>query len=441
MKKRTSLFPLLWCALSIGAMAQIDCTTSTKLVCEIPVASRAQHPETVINPAQAINATFAAQLTQLPLPSSATGIEFVFDKSINDYRPLENLGPILIDRARTIGKKRLFLGFAFQQFTFNSINGNNLGAVPFVFQSTTCPLSGPCPAGNVDQYAVQTEHISLKLDQYVILANYGLTNTTDVSVIIPIERVSIGVGGGGTEYIYDHSTGILLGSLPSPVPYTAGVASGIGDFIVNVKHEFFEREGKNFHFSGGLLLRFPTGDALNYLGSGAYGFNPYGVISYSARVTPHARLGYIWNTDTVLIQTPDPSDPSHYSKQRLPGGFQYDFGADAKLFQRVTAAADLFGNQFQNSPALVLASQPIPTNLAPSSPCNGQTPPPSGCTAPTVKPVNSSYTSTDFSVGLKWKPWEKNNLLFFGNVLIPINNVGMRSDPAPLFGISYTFGF
>src|SRR5271166_3388696 len=114
MKKSTSLLLLLWCASSVGAMAQIDCTTSTKLVCEIPVATRASNPGTVGQPASAFNASFAAQLTQLPLPSSATGIEFVFDKSINDFRPLENLGPILTDRARTIGKKRLFLGFAFQ---------------------------------------------------------------------------------------------------------------------------------------------------------------------------------------------------------------------------------------------------------------------------------------------------------------------------------------
>ena len=128
-------------------------------------------------------------MTQLPLPSSATGVVFVFDKSINEDVPLENLGPILTDRPQTIGKKRLFVGFSFQQFTFNSIDGNSLGSLPFVFKSK---LGHPDNPTRPIYY--QTERISFKLDQYVIVGTYGLTDRTDVSVVIPIERVSIGVG-------------------------------------------------------------------------------------------------------------------------------------------------------------------------------------------------------------------------------------------------------
>src|SRR5664279_388069 len=145
MTKRTLLFLLLWCLWSLGAIAQINCPTSATrlpLVCLIPFATRAQNPGTVGDPAAAFNASFATQLTQLPLPSSATGVVFVFDKSINEDVPLENLGPILTDRAQTIGKKKLFVGFSFQQFTFNSVDGNSLASLPFVFKATS---------GNQDQ--------------------------------------------------------------------------------------------------------------------------------------------------------------------------------------------------------------------------------------------------------------------------------------------------
>lgn len=438
MIRRTLLFLLLCCVWAVAAMAQIDCATSTKLVCQIPVATRATNPGTVGNQAQAFNASFAAQLSQLPLPSSATGVVFVFDKSINDYKPLENLGPILTDRARTIGKRRLFLGFSFQQFNFTKINGNQLGEVPFVLTSTS---------GSQDQYFAQVEHISFKFNQYVAIATYGLTAHTDLSVIVPIVRVSIGVGqtvygpaGEGTEYFFDHNTQKFLGQVQVPIPTTAGIASGVGDVQLNLKQEFTKGSESRFRFAGGILLRFPTGDAQNYLGSGAYAFNPYGVFSYDARFSPHARLGYIWNSHTVLIQEPSQngtncntavSPPACTPEARLPGGLQYDVGLDAKIVQRVTVAADLFGNQFQNSPALVQTTVAIPTTIP------AQTTP--TAMAQTVIRVNSTYVINDFSVGLKWKPFKERNLLVYANGLFQLNNVGLRASPAPLFGLSYTF--
>ena len=441
MIRRTLLFLLICCMWGVAMRAQTDCTPSSNklpLVCQIPVATRATNPGTVGNDAQAFNASFAAQLSQLPLPSSATGVVFVFDKSIQDYKVLENLGPILTDRAQTIGKRRLYLGFSFQQFNFTSINGNNLAQVPFVLQSSS---------GNQTQYFAQVEHISFKFNQYVLLATYGITAHTDFTVVVPIERVSIGVGqtvygpsGYGTEYFVNTSTNQPLGQVQVPIIYTPGTASGVGDVILNLKQNFTMKSESRFQFAGGIFLRLPTGDALNYLGSGAYGFNPYGVVSYGGRVSPHARLGYIWNSHTVLIQEPQTANgnpsmctpsssgvtPVCTSSARLPGGLQYDVGADARIIQRVTLAADLFGNQFQNSPTLVQSTVSIPAS-------------PSNATAQTVTRVNSTYVINDFSVGLKWKPFKDNNLLVYGNVLFQLNNVGLRTSPAPLFGLSYTF--
>jgi hypothetical protein len=38
---------------------------------------------------------------------------------------------------------------------------------------------------------------------------------------------------------------------------------------------------------------------------------------------------------------------------------------------------------------------------------------------------------------LKWSP--RPHFLLYGNVLVQLNNVGLRSDPVPLFGIAYNF--
>ena len=419
---------------SLSALAQFNCTVAGSspvtlpLVCLIPVASRVQNPGTAGQPASVFNASFATQLTQLPLPSSATGVVFVFDKALNEDVPLETLGPILTDRPQTLGKKRLFVGFSFQQFNFNSIDGINMNSVPFVFQSHTPTTGTPTQL----QYVVQTERIAFKLDQYVIVGTYGLTDRLDVSVVVPIERVSIGVGqssaGPGTEYIVNNpnTTTPTTTTALFPIMAKAGTASGVGDVLLSGKYELYK--GERFHFTGGMFIRLATGDALNYLGSGAYGFNPFVVASYQWRISPHARLGYIWNTSTVLI--PASTTPTGSTSTRLPGGFQYDLGADMKVVQRVTAAADILGYQFQNSPVLVPGTTQIPNYV------NGRNMP---ISVTGVERLNASYTATDFSIGLKWKPFDKRNLLVYANGLFQLNNVGMRSDPVPLLGLSYTF--
>jgi hypothetical protein len=445
MMKQTGIVLVLCCTWALGALAQVNCATSNKLTCLIPFNTRATQPGTAGNQAQAFNAAFAAQLSQLPIPSSATGVIVVKGPNGED-RYLEDLGPILTDRARTIGKHRLFLGFSFQQFNFTNINGNNLGQVPIVLISTTQGTNGQGMPATIDQYTAQSLNISFKFNQYVGIVTYGLTAQDDISLIVPAIRVSLSSGqvvygpsGYLTQYNVDHATQQLLYTIKAKIPTLSGVASGVGDILANYKHEFSKTS--KTRFAAGFLVRFPTGDSLNYLGSGAYGFNPYAVVSYDAAVSPHARLGYIWNGTTDLIQTTTGSPsgncpPSCSNPARLPGGLQYDIGVDAKVIQRVSIAVDLLGNQYQNSPTLVPTTLTIPPNSPP-------TPPPIA-TLPNTVLLNSTYTINDFSVGFKWRPFNRENsslngLLVYGNALFQLNNVGLRTEPVPLAGISYTF--
>ncbi len=416
MTKRTVLFLLALSLQTAGALGQITCNPSAShlpLVCQIPVATRSQSfaGSPVSNsPAGVFNTTLAAQLTQLPLLSSASGVVLVLDKTLGVYVASDNLGPILTERAQTVGKHKLFVAFAYQRFRFNSIDGTSLGSVPFVFESS---------AGNSKLYIQQKDKMDFKLDQYVVLATFGLDDKTDVSLVFPFERVSLGVGTNGTQYVVGND-GSKQGTAPFN-QYVPGSASGLGDMLVNVKRLFWK--GEHTNFAAGLLVRFPTGDALNYLGSGAYGFDPYAVLSYQARVTPHARLGYQFNTTTVL--NPNYNSAGNFTgNSGLPGGLQYDIGADAVLIKKVptSLAVDFLGNYIVNSPVLIPTMFTIPAY---------------GNQFNNLKPEENSYNSAQLSIGLKVKPWK--NLVLYGNVLIQLNNVGLRSNPVPLAGISYTF--
>jgi len=408
------------CAWSVGAWGQTlnpwNCNSPTNnhLICLVPFATRSLGASN--SPAPTFNSSFATQLSQLPLLSSGSGVVLTLDKALGVYVVSDNLGPILTDRTQTIGRHKLLVAFAYQRFRFNSIDGTNLDAVPFVFPAV--------PNQNAPtQYTVETENIGLKLDQYVGLATFGLDDKTDISVIIPFERVSIGANSVVKLYNVGADGSAQGQAGPFNSQPVQGSASGIGDMLINLKHLFWSGEKTNF--TAGVLVRFPTGDALNYLGSGAYGYNPYGIFSYQARLSPHARIGYQFNTNTVLIPNLGGTGSSP-----LPGGLQYNVGADYVLFKKVptTLAGDFLGNYVVNSPVLVPGTVTIPGysnppyNLPPQK---------------TLYPANTSYGLNQLSIGVKVKPWK--TLVLYGNVLIQLNNVGLRSNPVPLVGISYTF--
>jgi hypothetical protein len=134
------------------------------------------------------------------------------------------------------------------------------------------------------------------------------------------------------------------------------------------------------------------------------------------------KLSYQWNGNSQVMNLQ--SMPSI----GLPGGLQYAAGADFKIVRSLTLAADLLGNQFVNVPSFTSGL----TNLPGPS---GQGGIPSQIS--TTTPTNLTYTTANFSGGLKWSP--RPHFLLYGNVLVQLNNVGLRSDPVPLFGIAYNF--
>ncbi len=417
------------CAATIYSFGQVNCTTSTKLICELPITSANLTPigtaaaaTAAQNASSSINASIGTQLTQLPIPSATVGVVSLRTKGSEVGVPFDNLGPILTDRPDTVGKGHLFVGYSYQNFNFNSIDGVGLGTLPvgYTFNQTTSTGDQQTYYGSI------ANKIGFSLDQYVGVATFGVTKTSDVTVVIPYSQVSLGVIASNFQtFLYDSRAGQYINeSLPAGTQIkTTGSANGIGDVTVTFKQLLHGIEGSRTAIAVGAGVRFQSGDALNYLGSGAYGANAYGLFSYRARLSPHLKLSYQWNGVSPLVNV------LAANNKQLPGGLQYAAGADFKLFRPLTVAADILGSQFINTPSLTQGS----LTLFPA-PSTGSGVPSS---LPAVNPTNNTYTTANVSTGLKWSPLP--HLLLYGNVLFQINNVGLRSDPVPLVGISYNF--
>jgi hypothetical protein len=180
----------------------------------------------------------------------------------------------------------------------------------------------------------------------------------------------------------------------------------------------------------------PTGDALNFLGSGAVGVKPFGVFSYRARVSPHAEIGYEINGNSTLAGNnivPQPSGTAVTAKGSLPNRLIYVVGADVRLTKRLTGAFDIYGQRLFSAPELV--PQPYTdygkcSNLS----CSAYT---AGTTHPDTAETTTNIGINDASLGLKVRFFQR--LVGTGNVLIKMDDGGLRSRVVPLVGLSYSF--
>ena len=202
-------------------------------------------------------------------------------------------------------------------------------------------------------------------------------------------------------------------------------------------------------FASGLDVRFPSGDALNFLGSGSYGVKPFVVFSYKARVSPHVMFGYEWNSNSIVtsrqitlsvFNAPQQQNKGLTTGQKgyMPSDFVYTAGIDAGITRWLTGAFDIVGARFLRAGTESVTSQPF------LAPCN------SGCTvapSPNTVSMNSllphndaSYSIDNASIGVKIRPIPKaSRLVLTANVLVRLDGGGLHSKPAPLVGLGYTF--
>ena len=122
------------------------------------------------------------QLVSVPLPSPAGGFTYQFDASLGVFqRTTQSFGPILADRADTVGARRIAFGFAVQRFTFDTVEGLDLGRVPAVFTHDNAQLLG----GREDVVATSNS-IEANVTQATTFLTLGITDHFDLSVAVPL---------------------------------------------------------------------------------------------------------------------------------------------------------------------------------------------------------------------------------------------------------------
>ncbi len=360
-----------------------------------------------------------SQLVNVPLPSPGGGFTYRFDPSLGVFqRTTQSFGPILTDRADTIGSRHVSVGFTMQRFTFDSIENVALRQVPAVFTHDNAEL-----LGGREDVVTTTNAIEANVNQSTMFVTFGVTDSFDVSLAVPIVSADLRIVSDarirrlGTTNELTHFYRQSDGSVGDERMFTAvGSATGLGDLLVRLKTTVHKTDRSGI--AVGMDLRLPTGDELNLLGSGAPGIQPFFIWSGTVQqVSPHANVGYRWNGSSVLAGNPATGESAHF-----PDQVSYGAGADISVNPRLTLAFDLLGRYLIDAERLQLVEFQGLDGVS---------------TFPNIVFDRDSYNALSGAIGMKANIFSR--VLFDFNLLFKLDENGLRDKVTPLIGLEYSF--
>lgn len=384
--------------------AQIDCSKSTKLICLIPSQLDLLDPAKSSNFGVAsfpFNEAIGSEVSSLPLASPASGIIYVNDPKLNLPVPsMESLGPILTQRPETIGRHKIYIAVTYQGFRFGDLDGVSLKNLPVV---VTLPDGLFTTATN--------NRLEITASQVTGYFTFGLTSRLDVSAAIPILHVEEQLTTSGLRYDLTN-TNNPPGTIHDLV--SSGASTGFGDVVLAAKDTLWKPSRGGL--AVGAEVRLPTGDSQNFLGAGTIGVKPYVSMSYGKRLAVHGTLGYQINGNSDLVTN------SEGTNGHLPNRFYFSEGLDWGATQWLTIAGDVISERVFNAEQIETTTALIPSR---------------NITFPDLSNYAGSYNRTDGSAGIKTKAFH--NLIITANILIGLDQGGLRCRLLPLAGLSYTF--
>lgn len=340
-----------------------------------------------------LNDALTANVGLFPFSSVVAG--FTFDVELGvPVRTAESLGPILSERAPTLGEGNLYLGLSYSRIDFKRFDGDSLDDLSLTFTHEDVNGDGVLgPAGT--PFAFETDQILVELDLEIeqdllaFYATYGLTDRWDLGIIVPVIHSSARAEAHGTIVRNSPNSEVIHNFAPERGGDSADStvdrsATGIGDVILRTKYNFLRDDPTWPDLAVVGLVKLPTGDEDDLLGTGETNVLGLFVASRTyGSVTPHLNLGYEVSTD---------SDQNN---------LRYFVGGDWAVSPSVTLALDVFGRWEPNGDEV-------------------------------------GDHIVDLAVGAKWNA--VGDLLLTGNIQVPINrNEGLRPDFVWTVGLEMPF--
>jgi hypothetical protein len=437
----------------------------------------------VVRLSTSLDNSIGTALSVIPLASPASAVITKYDPQTGAELPASStLGPIFTERAETIGKNKFFIGVSNQDFHFKSINGQQINNL------TLLDPGGIASAVRVNGTTLNTFPLTfnvsadVRLEQNMAFLTYGVTNRFDISVGLPVVHAAVSARSyNGLIYVGD-GVGDQKGALepncwcastftPGSPPVNAKgqpdgsglfmtqinssslAKTGFGDVLVRAKGNVLERS--SIALALGVDVRLPTGDANNFLGTGAIAVKPFAALSLYTKqfrngfvFSPHVNVGWqiagksilgggVTGATTVPLTNGFSAlgPPLLSGKDYLPDVFSWAVGSEFAFGHHNTVVVDLLGNQIGGIHGILNVNTQSVSNALPPQTSDAQ-----------ATPTNISgfggatrVSFGQYSGAFGYKARIVGNLVVTFNELIRFDNNGLTARATPLFGLSYTF--
>lgn len=365
----------------------------------------------------ALTSLIASNVASFPLSSTVAGVTFDFSSG----RPVaitESLGPIFAETATTVGREKINLGFNFTNLSLSKFRGLATKDIRFTFIHEN--IDGLGAVGD-DLTERDFMDLFLGLDVnariFAFSATYGITANFDIGVAVPVVNVSLNAKAGATINSYTFAT--LRNALhrfndngQNPqldysVPEKNESATGIGDLGLRLKYNF--AQGTDVDLAALLDIRLPTGSQDDFLGTGKTNIRLCWIASKKiGNFAPHFNLAY-----------------DRRSAELDSDEFELVAGFDQKITSGVTFAADILAELDLNKDEAIELFPGVATI--------------SGLGQVDLSNIPARHRDNvlNAAVGFRAAPSERFSLL--GNVIISLNDGGLRSSVIPTIGANLSF--
>lgn len=315
-----------------------------------------------------IGGSISGTLGASALSSAVSGSLFDITQGM-PVESTESLGPLVGERAETLGQGHFNLGINFSHTTFKRLNNAPLSSLTASLTPQNC---SPVPSPNCDDVIQLNINIKLERDVTTVTGAYGITPRWDVGVLLPVVHVRATASANATLFDLNADGDSFLQTGTNSVSSTSGGdATGIGDVIFRSKYNIMRDPGGFADLAIYNEIKVPTGDQNNLLGTGNTDALAELVVSKQiGAVAPHLNVGYQYAMGTGTDRS----------------NLRYVVGADMRVNSSITLGADVVGQR-----------NDVGLNLV------------------------------DAALGIKWNVFDR--AILTGGILVPINgSEGLRPD-------------
>ncbi len=356
-----------------------------------------------------------------PVASASSSVTYGFNPKTETFeRQTRVLGPIVGERAETIGKGQIDISASYSFVDVSTINGDSLGNLVNRPSIGGRVVSFPVPGGVTLKDGRFTNFLPVRVHANIDVEadigtpsiTYGVTPNLDLNVSLPIIKTLLGVKVNETVpdprlqqfMLRDCSTTLPAGDpnacKPNEIRPTAtnrqafARATGFGDLLLRAKYVVLREQPVDL--AAALGVSFPSGDRDDFHGTGEYRVQPGLIVSrvIAERFQPLLNLGVDLNAGDVNRSV-----------------FRWAVGSTATVAGPLTAAVVFLGRNELSAQADKI-------------------------TTPFFFQIerNDIY---DASMGLRWLFAESG--VISANVIVPLNRDGLRAEVIPTVEVEYAF--